>query len=85
MAQQIITITINAGITITSGAPPAGEVGVPYSHQFTATGGSGSFAWTVTAGTLPAGLSLNSSTGLLSGTPTTAGTSSNITINCASA
>ncbi len=47
-------------------------VGVAGSNQLVATGGSGSYAWSRT-GTLPPGLSL-SGTGVLSGTPTTAGT-----------
>lgn len=38
------------------------------------------FAYAVHAGTLPAGLSLNAGTGVISGTPTTAGTSSGIVI-----
>jgi Putative Ig domain len=47
-----------------------GQLTVPYSQQFTATG-SGNPTWTVT-GTLPGGLTLSTS-GLLSGTPTAAG------------
>ena len=47
-----------------------GQLTVPYNLQFTATGGSPT--WTVSSGSLPAGLTL-SSAGLLSGTPTTAG------------
>ncbi len=48
---------------------PAGTVGVAYSYQFVA---SGSPTFSLGSGTLPAGLSLNSSTGVLSGTPTNA-------------
>lgn len=47
-----------------------GQLTVPYNLQFTAAGGSPT--WAVTSGSLPAGLTL-SSAGLLSGTPTTAG------------
>lgn len=83
MAQVTFTLVINGALTITSGSPPAGEVGVPYSFQFTATGGSGNYSWSVTAGTLPAGLTL-SAAGLLSGTPTAAGTSANITVTVTS-
>ena len=60
-----------AGVTI-SGKPPAGQVGNWYSTTFTATGGSGTYTWSDT-GTLPPGTSLNTSTGTVSGTPTTAG------------
>jgi uncharacterized delta-60 repeat protein len=62
----------------TSGAPPQGIPRTPYSHMFTATG-SPAPTFSLTAGTLPNGLFLSSS-GLLSGTPTTAGTFSGITV-----
>lgn len=62
----------------TSGAPPQGITRTSYSHTFTATGTPGP-VFNVTSGTLPNGLFLQSS-GLLSGTPTTAGTFSNITV-----
>jgi hypothetical protein len=41
-----------------------------------ATGGVTPYTWSISSGSLPAGLSLNSSTGTISGTPTTAGLSS---------
>ena len=60
-------------ITLTS-PPPLGRVGVAFSQQITASGGTGPFVFTVLNGLLPAGLTLSSG-GLLSGTPTTAGSS----------
>jgi hypothetical protein len=55
-------------ITI-SGQPPAVIVNSPYSHTFTASGGSAPYTWSIASGTLPSGLSLSSS-GVLSGTAT---------------
>jgi hypothetical protein len=55
---------------------PDGEVNIPYSQSLEATGGSGIYTWSVVYGTLPAGLSLDPATGVISGTPTTSGTSS---------
>ena len=46
---------------------------IAYSQTFTASGGTLPYSWTVIAGVLPTGLSLNAATGLLSGTPLTAG------------
>jgi len=51
---------------------PDGAVGVAYSQTLQASGGTGSYTWSITSGSLPAGLTLSSSTGLISGTPTTA-------------
>lgn len=45
-----------------------------------ATGGAGGYSYSVVAGTLPAGITLNATTGLVSGTPTTLGTSTGIII-----
>ena len=65
-----------AALSITTASPlPAGTVGTAYNQSFASSGGSGTKTWSVSAGTLPAGLSL-SSAGVLSGTPTTAATSS---------
>lgn len=50
----------------------SGSVGIAYSETITAQGGSGTgYTYAVSGGSLPAGLSLNSSTGVISGTPTT--------------
>jgi uncharacterized repeat protein (TIGR01451 family) len=66
-------VTVNAGPSLTFAAPPSGEVGIAYSDTLTATGGTGTLTWSVGSGTLPPGLTLNSSTGVLAGTPTTGG------------
>ncbi|MGB9067210.1 MAG: putative Ig domain-containing protein, partial [Candidatus Acidiferrales bacterium] len=67
-----LTFTVNlAAPVITSLATASGTVGIAFSYQITATNTPASYA----AKGLPAGLSVNTGTGLISGTPTTAGTS----------
>ncbi len=63
------------GLHIAVGSLPAGAVGVAYSTPMIAGGGTPPYAWSMT-GTLPAGLSLNTSTGMITGTPTAVGSSS---------
>ena len=54
---------------------------VAYSNGLTVNNGVGPFTWSITSGTLPTGLSINSSTGVISGTPTdTSYTTRNITV-----
>ena len=73
---QALSITVQpAGLIITTGTLPGGQVGAAYSQTLAATGGVAPYAWAVSTGTLPDGLSLNASTGEISGTPTTHGTS----------
>src|ERR1700730_2257894 len=67
--------TNNTVLTIATLSPlPSGTVGVAYSLSLAANGGVAPYSWSVTSGTLPAGLSLGSG-GSLSGTPTAAGQS----------
>ncbi len=54
--------------------PPALRVGEPWQKQLTARGSAPPFTWSVVSGELPPGLTVDSVTGLLAGTPTTAGT-----------
>jgi len=69
-------LTVSAALVITTTSPlPAGIQNLAYTATLAATGGTGSYTWSVTAGTLPAGLTLASATGILSGTPIGAGTS----------
>ncbi|MBR4196447.1 MAG: putative Ig domain-containing protein [Synergistaceae bacterium] len=71
--QLSITVSATPTITITTTSLPSGTLNTAYSATLAAsiTGAN----WSVISGTLPAGLSLNSSTGVISGTPITAGTS----------
>ena len=68
-----IAITI-ATLQVTTTTMPAGTGGIAYNHSLTATGGITPYTWVLATGSLPDGLSL-SSAGLISGTPTTAATS----------
>ncbi len=63
-------------LIITTNSPlPAGTMTQPYSAALTSSGGTGIQTWDISSGSLPAGLNLSSS-GVISGTPTTTGTSS---------
>ncbi len=76
IASLAATLAVNpVPLTISTTSPlNPGTLNTPYATTLSATGGTAPYSWTVTAGTLPAGLTL-STTGILSGTPTAAGTS----------
>ena len=70
---QAYTVTVGApAIVFTRTTLPGGQVAVAYSQTVSATGGSGSFTYSLSTGALPPGIAL-SSAGVISGTPTTAG------------
>jgi hypothetical protein len=73
-AQETIQITTGGAALAISGNPPAGTAGTPYSSTLQAVGGSSPYTWAVTSGALPSGLNLGSTTGVIAGTPTAAGT-----------
>jgi len=75
IATTSITLVVGTSVTTTFPAPPSGVVGTPYSFTLTAAGGTTPYTWSISSGSLPAGLTLNTSTGVVSGTPTLAGTS----------
>jgi len=62
-------------LSISSSVPASAKVGSAYSLTLSATGGTTSYRWSVSSGSLPAGLSLSPAKGTISGTPTTAGLS----------
>ncbi len=73
-ASKPLTLSIASQLTISTASPLAnGTVGTAYQVQFAASGGTPAYTWSVTTGSLPAGLTLDPSTGLLSGTPAAAG------------
>lgn len=73
-----VTITVFNALAISGTPSDVGTVGVAYTASFTASGGNGSYNWTIASGTLPSGLTF--SNGNISGIPTTAETKSNIVV-----
>ena len=71
-----LSITVASALSVTTTSLPSGFVGTSYSQTLASTGGNSPISWAVTSGALPGGLSLNGSTGVISGTPTSPGTSS---------
>jgi Putative Ig domain len=93
-ATSVADTTKSAAVAATAVPPPAlnnpaslpaATVGQPYSYQLTENGGVPPFAWSITSGSLPAGLSLNGTTGVISGTPTAASQIVRLTTDSSSA
>jgi uncharacterized repeat protein (TIGR02543 family) len=64
------------GFAVTTTSLPPGVVATAYLQTLSASGGQAPYVWSVTSGSLPAGLSLDPATGTISGMPTAAGSSS---------
>ena len=70
-----VIVTVNPLLQITTANLPKGVQGVIYSETLTAVHGVTPYTWSIILGNLPSGLSLNTATGEISGTPTASGTS----------
>jgi hypothetical protein len=79
-ASQALTMAVADApavpVSITTTALADAVRGVPYRAALSTSGGLAPLAWSVAAGALPPGLTLNPSTGVISGTPSKAGLSS---------
>jgi hypothetical protein len=74
VATQALSITVGPALAIATTSLPAATGGQAYSATLQASGGTGPYTWAVTSGSLPPGLTLNTLTGVISGTPDVAGT-----------
>jgi len=73
-ASQTYTLTVVQRLKIAAVTVPAGEVSRAFKLQLAATGGKAGYKWSLTGGTaLPAGLTLDGASGVISGNPTAAG------------
>lgn len=71
-----VTITVTAptfAFSPAAGSLPIGTVTTPYSGSVIALGGTAPYSYAISAGALPSSLTLDGSTGIISGTPTVPG------------
>ena len=71
ITQAVIEVAVGLGVSCNN--PPGGIAGLPYTHTFLAGSGDPPYTFSISAGALPPGLSLNATTGVASGTPTSPG------------
>jgi len=72
---QALSITVNKPppLSVATGSLQNGTVNVSYNQQLAASSGTPPYTWSLTTGALPIGLTLNSSNGVISGTPIATG------------
>jgi hypothetical protein len=61
-------------LALSTAVLPAGQVGQSYQASVVGTGGTPPYHWSLSSGALPTGLAINSTSGMISGQPTSAGT-----------
>ena len=67
-----LSITVNSTpgmLGITTASLPSGTINTPYNSLLAANGGITPYTWSISSGSLPTGLNLDPTTGLISGTP----------------
>lgn len=75
-ASKAFTIVVASACAITTLVVPNGTVGVAYTTTLATSNCTAPLVWSISVGTLPAGLMIHSATGVIDGTPTTQGSSS---------
>ena len=76
VATTAFSLYINQPLSIVTTSLPGGYVGIPYNQTLTCSGGTPPCNWSIIGGSLPAELTLNPTSGVISGTPTLSGTGS---------
>ncbi len=76
VCQVNLTVAAASPLAVATRILPGATVGAAYSAALSANGGSTPYTWSVIAGSLPAGLTLDPATGTIQGTPTAAGSAS---------
>lgn len=69
-----LTLSVVAPVTVHAGALPPALVGTHFTTQLVAAGGTGAYTYSLLDGTLPAGLTFDTTTGVITGVARTAGT-----------
>ncbi len=71
---NIVSVNVGDYFGISTTILPNAQAGAAYSQTLSVIGGTAPHTWLISSGSLPAGLTLNSSAGIISGTPSEAGT-----------
>ena len=71
---SIITQTVIGPLLIKTSSLPNGAINKYYNQSLSASGGVPKYSWSIISGALPNGLTLNTSTGVITGKPTAVGT-----------
>jgi hypothetical protein len=70
-----LTVSLPAPLVVTTTTLPSGALDAAYTATLAASGGTPPYTWSIANGQLPAGLTVEPSTGVISGTPTAGGVS----------